>query len=163
MRQSTLFVQVHGNPNVVEVSVAEQATATELLQALAGAGVATSPELSVFIDENEEHVSAETKGVLAGLRHGARVHVVRCRRIKTSVHYIDRTIERAFGPGVRVHTVKKWAAREFSLDHADAAEHVLQICRSTERPASDTPLHTLAHGSDCAVCFDFVPEKRVEG
>ena len=163
MRQSTLFVQVQGSSNVVEVSIAEQATATELLEVLASAGVSTSPEVSVFIDESEEHVSAETKGVLANLHHGARVHVTRCRRIKTSVHYVDKTIERAFGPGVRVHTVKKWAAREFNLDHADAAEHVLQICRSTERPASDTPLHTLAHGSDCAVCFDLVPEKRVEG
>lgn len=163
MGQSTLFVQVQGNPNIVEVSVAEQATAKELKAALAAAGVTTSPELSVFIDEDDEPVSTDSNEALAALRHGARVHVARCRRIKTSVHYLDKTIERAFGPGVRVHTVKKWAAHEFKLDRADAAEHVLQICGSSTRPASDTPLHTLAQGSDCAVCFDFVPEKRIEG
>ena len=42
-------------------------------------------------------------------------------------------------------------------------EHVLQICNSKERPSSDTPLAALAHGCGCNVCFDLVPEKRVEG
>jgi hypothetical protein len=58
--------------------------------------------------------------------------------------------------------VKAWAVREFHLDHKDAAEHVLQLCESAERPSGDTPLHTLLHGG-CALCFNLVPEKRVEG
>jgi hypothetical protein len=40
---------------------------------------------------------------------------------------------------------------------------VLQICNSADRPPSDTPLHQLVHGHDCSLCFDLVPEKRVEG
>jgi hypothetical protein len=49
------------------------------------------------------------------------------------------------------------------MDPKDAAEHVLQLCNSTDRPPSDTPLHQLVHGPHCALCFDLVPEKRVEG
>jgi hypothetical protein len=49
------------------------------------------------------------------------------------------------------------------LSPKDAAEHVLQLCNSTERPPSDTPLHQLVQGHACELCFDLVPEKRVEG
>ena len=66
-------------------------------------------------------------------------------------------------PGARVRAVKEWAVRKFKMDPKDAADHVLQVCKSTARPASDTPLHQLLHGHDCALCFDLVPEKRVEG
>jgi len=79
------------------------------------------------------------------------------------VHYLDRTIEHAFPPGARVRTVKAWAVHKLKISPTDAAEHVLQLCNSTDRPAGDTPLHELVTGHDCAVCFDFVPEKRVEG
>jgi hypothetical protein len=59
--------------------------------------------------------------------------------------------------------VKAWAAQTFKLSAKDAAEHVLQLCNSTDRPPSDTPLHQLVHGHGCELCFDLVPEKRVEG
>ena len=39
--------------------------------------------------------------------------------------------------------MKAWAAHTFKLSPKDAAEHVLQICKSTKRPAADTPLHEL--------------------
>lgn len=163
MPQAILFVQVQGDTRVIEVAVAESVTASELHDALSRAGVPTASELFVFIDEAEEHTPAKGDRPVVGVKHGARVHVARCRRINATVHFLDKTIERAFPPGARVRSVKAWAARELHLDHKDAAEHVLQICNSTERPASDTPLHVLIHGHDCAICFDFVPEKRVEG
>ena len=49
------------------------------------------------------------------------------------------------------------------LNPKDAAEHVLQLCNSTKRPPSDTRLNELVQRHECAVCFDLVPEKRVEG
>jgi hypothetical protein len=91
------------------------------------------------------------------------VHVTRCHRIKTTVHFLEKTAEHEFPPGARVRAVKEWAARIFKLDPKDAAEHVLQLCNATERPPSDTPLHQLVHGLSCDLCFDLVPEKRVEG
>ena len=163
MTLSTLFVQVQGDARIIEVAMAENVTESELHDALSRAGVPAGPELFVFIDEAEEHIPTEGDRPVSGVKHGARVHVARCRRIKTTVHYLEKTIERRFPPGARVRSVKTWAAHEFHLDHKDAAEHVLQICNSKERPASDTPLCTLVDGHDCAVCFDLVPEKRVEG
>jgi hypothetical protein len=163
MPQPTLFVQVQGDARVIEIAVAENVTESGLHNALSNAGVPVGPELFVFIDEADEHVYREGDRPASGVAHGARIHIARCRRIKTTVHFLEKTIEREFPPGTRVRTVKKWATHEFHLDHKDAAEHVLQVCKSTERPASDTPLHALAQGHDCAVCFDLVPEKRVEG
>ena len=163
MSQSILFVQIQGDPRIIEVAIADTVTEAELHNALSGAGVLAAPDLFVFVDEAEEHIRREGDRPVSGAKHGARVHVARCRRIKTTVHFLDKTIDREFPPGARVRSVKAWAVREFHLDHKDAAEHVLQICNSNERPASDTPLHALLHGHDCAVCFDFVPEKRVEG
>jgi hypothetical protein len=89
--------------------------------------------------------------------------VSRCKRILTTVHYLDRTETHDFMPGARVRTVKAHAVEVFQLSPKDAAEHVLQVCNSSERPPRDTPLHTLADHQTCAVCFDLVPEKRVEG
>jgi hypothetical protein len=163
MTELKLFVQVQGDPGVIEVAVAETITGAELHDALSRAGVSIAPELFVFVDEAEDHIPHDSGQNVPGLQHGGRIHVARCHRIKTTVHYLERTIERTFSPGARVRSVKKWAAHEFHLDHKDAAEHVLQICNSKDRPASDTPLHFLTHDHVCAVCFDLVPEKRIEG
>ena len=59
--------------------------------------------------------------------------------------------------------MKERAVHKFELSPKDAAEHVLQLCQSTDRPASDTPLFQLAGDHGCAVCFDLVPDTRVEG
>jgi hypothetical protein len=163
MSQAILFVQVQGDSRVIELAVQEDLTESALHVALTGAGVPVSPGLFIFIDELDEPISHECQHPAMGVKHGGRVHVCHCRRIKTTVRFLDQTIERAFPPGARVRSVKKWAAQEFKVDHNDAAEHVLQICNSKDRPTTDTPLHALAQGHGCAVCFDFVPEKRVEG
>jgi hypothetical protein len=163
MPKSTLFVQIQGEARVIEVAVSENLTESELLTALLGAGVSIGSDQFVFIDESEEQISGEGKRPASGVKQGTRVHVTRCHRIKTAVNYLERTIEQDFAPGTRVRSVKKWAMREFDLDRKDGAEHVLQVCNSKERPSSDTPLHALVQGRNCAVCFDLVPEIRVEG
>jgi hypothetical protein len=163
MSQITLFVQVQGESRITEVTVAENVTESELHQALLNAGIPAAPDQFVFIDEDEEPVHVNSHRAVPGVKQGSRVHVARCRRIEVTVHFLKDTIERGFPPGARIRSVKKWAAHEFKIDHKDAAEHVLQICNSSERPASDTPLHSLAGHQNCAVCFDLIPEKRVEG
>ena len=69
-----------------------------------------------------------------------------CKKIKVTVHYMDRTIDSAFAPGTRVRTVKQWAVREFKLNPTDAGEHVLQLCNSTTQPPTDTALAELVSG-----------------
>lgn len=162
MSQS-LFVQVQGDSRLIEVPVADTLMEAELLAALVSAGIALGPDLAVFIDENEEPIGGDPERAVRGLKDGCRVHVARCRRIKTVAHFMEKTLTREFPPGARVRVIKKWAVHEFGLDHKDAAEHVLQLCGSSVRPPSDTPLHLLVQNHECGVCFDLVPEKRIEG
>lgn len=163
MSKFTLFIQVQGHAGIIEATVAENITESALHTALANAGIPVSPELFVFIDEAEAPIGREDTCPVPGIKHGARVNVTRCRHIQTTVNFLERTVNRKFSPGTRVRRVKAWALDEFNLSHKDGAEHVLQICNSTERPSSDTSLQALVHDGNCSVCFDLVPEKRVEG
>jgi hypothetical protein len=163
MSKSTIFVQLHGQPGIVEAELSEEATLGDLHDALAKAGVTVEAGAFVFIDEADQPAEGDRHQRLPSVKRGCRIHVSRCKRIATTVHYLDKTAEHAFPPGARVRAVKAWAVEKFRLSPKDAAEHVLQLCKSTERPSSDTPLHQLVHGHDCALCFDLVPEKRVEG
>lgn len=163
MPKPIIFIQVHGRPGILEAELSEAATLGELSDALAAAGVEIDAETFIFIDEGEQHEHGDRRQPVHHLKHGSRVHVSRCKRIKTTVHFLEKTAEHEFPPGARVRAVKAWAVHTFKMNPKDAAEHVLQICNSTKRPASDTPLHELVEGRGCAVCFDLVPEKRVEG
>lgn len=163
MTNTVVFIQIHGRPGILEAELSEAATHGELFDFLAAADVVLDAETLIFIDEAEEHTKGERHEPLHGLKHGGRIHVTRCKSIKTIVHFLDKTEEHEFPPGARVRTVKAHAVHEFHMPPKDAAEHVLQLCKSTERPSSDTPLHQLVQGHNCDLCFDLVPEKRVEG
>lgn len=163
MSKAVVFVQAHGHPGVLEAELAIAATLGELHDVLERLGVKVDAETFIFVDEANEHACGERHEPVHGIKHGTLIHVGRCKRIKTSVNFGARSIEREFAPGTKVRAVKEWAVSELHMAPKDAAEHVLQICNSTERPASNTPLHLLTHGKGCPVCFDLVPEKRVEG
>jgi hypothetical protein len=163
MSKTIIFIQVHGRPGVLEAELTEAATLGSLHDTLAAVGVQVDAETFIFIDEAEEHLHGERHEQVHGMKHGTRIHVCRCHRIKTTVNFLEKTAEHSFPPGARVRAVKAWAVHKFGIDPKDAAEHVLQICTSPDRPPSDTPLHQLVHGHHCTVCFDLVPEKRVEG
>jgi hypothetical protein len=163
MSKTIVFIQAHGRPGIIEVELSQAATLGELHDALATSGITVDAETFIFIDEAEEHAQGERHEPVRGLKHGCRIHVSRCKRINVTVNFLDKSEAHEFPPGARVRAVKEWAAHKFHMDPKDAAEHVLQLCKSTERPSSDTPLHQLVHDHDCAVCFDLVPEKRVEG
>jgi hypothetical protein len=49
------------------------------------------------------------------------------------------------------------------MDPGDAAEHVLQLTGTADRPDADTHIGALASCPDCRLAFDLVPLKRVEG
>lgn len=163
MTKSIVFIQVQGKLDIVESELSEKPTVGDLEATLANAGVQLDQETAIFIDEGEEQSRADHKAPLKDFKHGCRIHLSHCRKIKTAVHYLERTIERAFTPGTRVRTVKAWVVRELKIDEKDAGEHVLRLCNSTREPPTDTPLAELASPHECSVCFDFVPVKRVEG
>jgi hypothetical protein len=163
MSKQIIFIQVHGSPTIVEAEISAVPTVGELHDLLADRAIEIVAETFIFIDEAEQPTHGQRGEPVHGLKHGGRVHVTRCHGIKTTVHFLEKTAEHEFPPGARVRAVKEWAAHTFKLSPKDAAEHVLQLCNSADRPPSDTPLHQLVHGHSCALCFDLVPEKRVEG
>lgn len=163
MTKHIVFIQVQGKPGIVEGEVAETASLGDLHDAFARAGIKIEPDMFVFLEEGDEPLKGERHKQLGGLKKGCRLHVSHCARIKTTVHFLDKTIDAVFPPGAKVRTVKAWAVKEFLLDSTDAAEHVLRICNSTKEPPTDTPLNELVDGRVCSVCFDLVPQKRVEG
>jgi len=163
MSTLSLFVQEHGQPSIREIIVEEVISARGFHAALITAGIVLTDDTLVFLDEVDIPLDRHGDEPVGNLHHGHRVHVTRCRHLEVTVNYLERQARGKFGPSRRIRAVKAWAVGEFCLDHKDVAEHVLQVCNSTERPASDTPLHTLLRGPHCQLCFDLVPEKRVEG
>jgi hypothetical protein len=163
MSNVVTFIQVHGRADLFEAELSIAATIAEVHAALIAKGIVPDSETFVFIDEEEQHLHGSHDTPIAGLKHGSRIHVSRHRRIKATVNFLDKTESHEFPPGARVGSVKARAVHEFHMPAKDAAEHVLQVCKSTERPSSDTPLHQLVHEHGHEVCFDLVPEKRVEG
>ena len=163
MSKATIFIQVQDRPGITEAEVPIPAAADDIHAALKKAGIDIDKDTAVFVDESEEPLKHHGREPVDAVKPGCRIHVTRCRKIKVSVHYQDKTIERPFGPGVRVRAVKQWAVRDLKLNPTDAGEHILQLCNSVKQPPTDTPLAELTDGKTCAVCFDLVPEKRVEG
>jgi len=163
MSTEVIFVHIGRDSRIVELPLPEHRTEAALYSALMAAGLLDEENLLVFVNEAEEEILKDREHEIQGLKHGCRVHVSHCKRIDVTVHYLEKTAERKFAPGARVRAVKHWATHEFRIDPKDAPEHVLQICNSKERPSSDTPLSALLRDRRCSVCFDLVPEKRVEG
>lgn len=159
---TTIFIQSHDRSGIIEAVLKDAATHGDLHDVLLAAGLPIDTDTFIFINEDEQHLHGERHHPVLGIKHGARIHVTRSKRTKAIVHFLDQTEEHEFPPGVRVRTVKAKAVHAFQMTPADAADHVLQLCNSTERPTSDTTLHELAKGCS-AICFDLVPEKRVEG
>ena len=162
MSKTIIFIQAEGKPGITEVGITIPASVRDLHEVFKTHGI-DFEGFEAFIDEAEAPVPHDAKAPVEGLKQGSRVHLTRCKKIKVTVHYMDRTIERAFAPGNRVRTVKQWAVREFKLNPTDAGEHVLQLCNSTTQPPTDTALAELVSDHSCDICFDLVPEKRVEG
>jgi hypothetical protein len=163
MTDILVFIQAHGQADIVEAEFSPAATLGDLHDKLEILGIVVDNGTFIFFDESEEHEVGERHKSLRHLKHGSRVHVTRCKRIATTIHFLDQIKTREFAPGRRVRAVKEWAVHVFDMKPKDAAEHVLQLCGSAERPPSDTPLHQLVQTHQCELCFDLVPEKRVEG
>jgi hypothetical protein len=158
-----VFIQVHERDGLFEAELPEDATHDHLHGVIAALGIELGQDTFIFIDEDEEPLERKDHEPLPKIKRGGRIHISKCRKIKVTVHFLEKTEEHAFAPGARVKKVKAWAVEKFKLDHHDAAEHVLQVCNSTDRPSTDTPLHELTKAPVCSMCFDLVPEKRVEG
>jgi hypothetical protein len=164
MDKALAFLQVQDATGIVEIELAAESTVGDVIDEIAKHDIKGVADALLFVDEDEEgYELADRKKKVKGIKRGCRIHLSRCRKIAVTVNFLERTIDHKFAPGARVRKVKAWAVEKLKLDPKDAGEHVLRICGTTREPATDTPLHELTSGSECSVCFDFVPVKRVEG
>jgi hypothetical protein len=159
----TVFIAIQGYDRLFEVELPDNASIGLVHAAVEQAGIGIEEDFILFHDEAEEPLDWKDQKRPEHIKHGAKLHLSRCRKIKVTIHYLDQTESHDFAPGVRVRRVKAWAVKHFKLAERDAAEHVLQVCNSTDRPSTDTPLHQLAKPGHCELCFDLVPDVRVEG
>lgn len=170
MSEMQIFLQVEGIREIRVLGLPPHATVRDLLKAatdlgLVTAGAETAEALAVFTEDDEEPLAPDAMLEAAGLRQGASIHVSRCKKVRVTVHFNGQERSESFGPGVPIHRVKQWATgkKGFNLSDLDAADHALQITGTHDRPDDDVHIGTLVQGSACAVEFDLVPKKRVEG
>ena len=118
----------------------------------------------IFLEDEDEPIDPKRRigRHAAGRPH--RVHVHRCRRIEVRTTFNGETKAATFAPGTTVGAAKRKIAQGlFDMDPKDAAEHVLQLAGTAERPEPDTHLGALVTKQRCAIDFDLVPLTRVEG
>lgn len=159
----TVFIAVQGHDRLVEVNLSDHASINDVRASIGEAGIEIDESLILFHDEDDEPIEWKDPKLPNKIKNGAKLHLCRCRKIEVMVRYLDQTERHHFAPGARVRRVKAWAVKHFKLAELDAAEHVMQLCNSTDCPPTDTPLHKLTKQGNCELCFDLVPDIRVEG
>ena len=168
MEPIEIFLQGEGIRDIVLVRVPATGTVGDILVAARGHGLPADADdimAVVLLEDADEALEPGTTLAASGIVHRGRVHVHRCRRVAVTVTYNGRQIERGFAPSATMRRVKKWVdgPHGFDLHGVDATEHLLQRCNSAERPDEDAHIGALVKAGQCALCFDLVAKRRVEG
>lgn len=121
-------------------------------------------ETLIYLEDRDEPIDEQCLVRDHVGRAGVKVHLHRCRHVAVSVTFNGETVHHTFGPGATVARVEKWAAEhKFGMTPPEAAEHVLQISGTKERPDPGTHLGAIASCPECRIAFDLVPNERVNG
>lgn len=166
MKNIKIVLQCEGAAQVLVGDVEGQLSVGEALAALGAKSIGDGQ--LVFTEGRDGPVDLHTpvQALVPGKDGAAvvRLHQGRCQRVTVNVTFNGVTQSRDFPPVTRVAHVHQWATRTaFDMSPRDAAEHVLELVGGDERPDPDTQIGTLTSGTLCAVAFDLVPFKRVEG
>jgi hypothetical protein len=148
--------------NDIEVVEVESDGGYSELRAACFAKVNLQPDEKVFIfveDEDDEHALEKLDQVDEGLR----IQLHRLKSIDVIVRYAGKDARRSFRPSTTVGRVKKWATHELGVAPSDAAELMLQIRGSDNRPDADIHIGTLVKAPGHTLEFDLVPSPRVNG
>jgi len=171
MESIDVFVQVTGVRDILVASATPDHSVGQMLTTLA-LPVANDEALLIFLEDSPGPLSSDTLieellPLSASDEPAAgplRLHLTHSREVEVSVRYNAEQLRRAFSPGATVSRVHHWAARRgFHLSPRDAAEHVLQIQGTSQRPDREVHMGCLVSREACGVAFDLVPRKRVEG
>lgn len=120
----------------------------------------TPDALLWYIEDSDDEHAIEN---LTEIPHGLRVHLHRLKGIDVVVRYAGRDMHRTFRPSATIMRVKRWATQEFGIAPSDAAELMLQISGTEQRPDPDTHIGALVKFPNKSLCLDLVPSTRVNG
>jgi len=163
MTTIAIFYQAETLERVEHANYPPETRLAEVLEDLRGK-LGLGEGALLFLEDADE--SSDLGVRLRDLPHGKsqKVHVHRCRQIAVSVIFNGKPKEHRFSPATTVARVKRWATEKaFEMSPEEAAEHVLQLSGTTERPSPGTHVGTLAKHPHCHVSFDLVPNERVNG
>lgn len=162
-----IFIQGEGVREIRVVELRDGATVRDIVAAARAHGfpAATDGDASVFVEDTDEALEVNGRLDASGIGHHGSVHVHRCKKINVTVHFNGVGKAQSFAPGTTIHRVKEWAVGKhaFDLYPVDAAEHLLQITGTSDRPDEDVHIGSLVSVPKCALEFDLVPKVRVEG
>ena len=162
-----IFIQGEGIPKITLVTVDPKDVVTFLIELARKHGLTTpeESEVFVFIENTAIPLALDMKIDEVGLSPRSRVHVHRCKQVEVTVNFNADQTKGYFPPSATIAWVKMWSVgkKGFDMPEVDATEHLLQVCRSTDRPDEDVHIGTLVKASDSAICFDLVAKQRVEG
>ena len=170
MKSIDVFLQGHGIADIAVLNASPDDTVAEVIAKSGHAG-AKQDDLLVFLEDiacalDRDAVVEELLPLAADddVVGPLRLHCTHCLKIDVVVRFNGEEAKRHFPPGATVERVRRWAARRaFKLAPSDAAEHILQVLGKTTRPDRDVHIGALTEDKTCAVAFDLVPSKRVEG
>jgi hypothetical protein len=116
--------------------------------------------LNLYVEDSDDE---QALGKLKVIPHGLRVHLHRLKGIEVAVRYAAKDVRRTFRPSATILRVKRWATQEFGISASDAAELMLQIAGTDQRPDPDTHIGALVKFPKMELCLDLVPSTRVNG
>ena len=169
MARLQIFVQGEGKRDIRMLELAPKASVRDLVETAQAQGVVSQLRadnaVAVYVEGSDTPISIDVTLEEAGLGNQSSVHLSSCTKVTVTVHYNGKNRSETFGPGVPMHRVKAWAVgtKGFDLNPVDAAEHVLQLTGTSDRPDEDVHIGSLVGATGCKVEFDLVAKVRVEG
>lgn len=162
-----LFVQGEGLHDIQIMTISSHSKISDIIAAADTQKFQNKEDKSslIFIENEDDPLDASSTLKSNGIKHHGRIHIHRCRKIVVTVNFNGSQRSKDFPPSVTINRVQSWAVskKAFDLSDIDATEHALQICGSATRPDIELHLGDFVAFPDCAICFDLVPKKRVEG
>jgi hypothetical protein len=157
-----IFVQSEFLADVRAVEVESTTSIAKLRETLMNfvpAGI-EAPAVELYAEDSDDEHALEK---VAEIPHGLRIHLHRLKGIDVVVRYAGREVRRAFRPSATIRRIKHWAVHEFRISPSDAAELMLQVTGTDQRPDADIHIGALVKYPQKSLCLDLVPSTRVNG
>lgn len=93
-----VFIAVQGHDRLVEVDLPENASIEIVHATVKATGIEIDQEFILFHDEDDEPIEWQGHKRPHRIKHGAKLHLARCRKIDVTIHYLEQTKHHSFAP-----------------------------------------------------------------